>query len=117
MRLVTPNQFIRRQALSDIALGEHTIRAGDAVLLILAAANRDPEAFADPDQFEFNRPQTVALGHGIHYCLGAPLARLEGRVALQTVFERWPAIRQSGDLVYANNFNIRLLRSLPVATS
>jgi cytochrome P450 len=119
MRLVTPNQFIRRQASEDIARGDHTIRAGDAVLLILAAANRDPEAFPEPDRFVFDRPnrQTVALGHGIHYCLGAPLARLEGRVALQTVFERWPAVRQVGDLVYADNFNVRLLHSLPVATS
>jgi hypothetical protein len=48
---------------------------------------------------------------------GAPLARLEGRIALQTVFERWPAIHQAGELVYADNFNIRILRSLPVATS
>ena len=50
-------------------------------------------------------------------CLGAPLARLEGRIALQTVFERWLAIHQAGELVYADNFNIRILRSLPVATS
>jgi cytochrome P450 len=119
MRLVSPNQFIRRQAREDVILGEQTIRAGDAVLLILAAANRDPEAFPEPDRFVLDRPnrQTVALGHGIHYCLGAPLARLEGRIALQTVFERWPAVRQAGDLVYANNFNVRLLHSFPVATA
>ncbi len=119
MRLVSPNQFIRRQAREDIDVGDQTIRAGDALLLILAAANRDPEAFPEPDQFVFDRPnrQNVALGHGIHYCLGAPLARLEGRIALQTVFERWPGIRQTGDLMYANNFNVRLLHSLPVATS
>ena len=118
MRLVSPNQFIRRQAREDVILGEQTIRAGDAVMLILAAANRDPGAFPEPDRFVFDRPnrQTVALGHGIHYCLGAPLARLEGRIALQTVFERWPAVRQAADLVYANNFNVRLLHSLPVAT-
>ena len=93
MRLVSPNQFIRRQAREDVAVGDQTIRAGDTLLLMLAAANRDGEAFPDPDRFVFDRPQTVALGHGIHYCLGAPLARLEGRIALQTVFERWPTIR------------------------
>ena len=117
MRLVSPNQFIRRQAREDVTVGDQTIRAGDALLLILAAANRDPEAFSEPDRFMFNRPQTVALGHGIHYCLGAPLARLEGRIALQTVFERWPTIRQAGELSYADNFNVRILHSLPVATS
>ena len=119
MRLVSPNQFIRRQALEDVVLGDQTIRAGDALLLILAAANRDPEAFPEPDRFIFDRPnrQNVALGHGIHYCLGAPLARLEGRIALQTVFQRWPTIRQAGVFVYADNFNVRILRSLPVATS
>jgi pimeloyl-[acyl-carrier protein] synthase len=117
MRLVSPNQFIRRQAREDVAVGEQTIRAGDTLLLILAAANRDAEAFPDADRFVFDRPQTVALGHGIHYCLGAPLARLEARIALQTVFEPWPTIRQAGELVYADNFNVRILRSLPVATS
>jgi cytochrome P450 len=119
MRLVSPNQFIRRPALEDVALGDQTIRAGDALLLILAAANRDPEAFAEPNRFIFDRPnrQNVALGHGIHYCLGAPLARLEARIALQTVFERWPTIREAGELVYADNFNVRILRSIPVATS
>jgi hypothetical protein len=56
MRLVSPNQSIRRQALEDVALGDQTIRAGDALLLILAAANRDPEAFPEPNQFIFDRP-------------------------------------------------------------
>lgn len=117
LRLVSPNQFIRRQACEDIDLGEQTIRTGDTVLLVLAAANRDPQAFPDPDRFVFNRPQTVALGHGIHYCLGAPLARLEGHIGLQTVFERCPGLRRTGELVYAENFNVRLLKALPVATS
>jgi cytochrome P450 len=62
MRLVSPNQFIRRQAREDIDVGDQTIRAADALLLILAAANRDPEAFPEPDQFVFDRPnrQNVA---------------------------------------------------------
>ena len=60
---------------------------------------------------------SVGRSSGVHYCLGAPLARLEGRIALQTVFERWPNIHQAGELIYADNFNVRLLRSLPVATS
>jgi cytochrome P450 len=60
MRLVSPNQFIRRQAREDVALGDQPIRAGDTLLLILAAANRDPKAFPDPDRFVFNRPEYLA---------------------------------------------------------
>ena len=77
LRLVTPNQFIRREARGTTVIGERTVRAGDAVLLVLAAANRDPARFADPDVFVLDRPgrQDVALGHGFHYCRPAqPLA-------------------------------------------
>jgi cytochrome P450 len=91
---------------------------GRRLLLILAAANRDPEAFRNPiSSCSTDQSTKRCARHGIQYCLGCPLARLEGRIALQTVFERCPAIRQAGDLRYANNFNVRLLHSLPVATS
>ena len=66
MRLVTPNQFIRRQALEDVARGEHTIRAGDAVLLILAAANRDPEAFPEPCLRQQLQRAVAAFSAGCH---------------------------------------------------
>ena len=119
LRLVTPNQFIRREARGTTVIGERTVRAGNAVLLVLAAANRDPARFADPDVFVLDRPgrQDVALGHGFHYCLGAPLARLEARIALQTLFTRYPALARSDDpLRYVENFNVRMLRALPVTT-
>ena len=103
-------------------IGERTVRAGDAVLLVLAAANRDQARFADPDVFVLDRPgrQDVALGHGFHYCLyclGAPLARLEARISLQTLFTRYPALARFDDpLQYVENFNVRMLRALPVTT-
>ncbi len=118
----------------DLAIGSQCRPARSSAVNVTSAADhpggrrraadtcrRKPriDAFPDPDRFVFDRPnrQHVALGHGLHYCLGVPLARLEGRIALQTVFERWPTIRQAGELVYADNFNVRMLRSLPVATS
>ncbi len=72
LRLVTPNQFIRRRALVDSSIDGREVRAGQAVLLIPAAANRDPQRFPDLDSFVFDRPEArdVALGLGPHYCIG-----------------------------------------------
>ena len=119
LRLVTPNQFIRRQAQQDVVIGYRTIRAGQSLLLVLAAANRDPEQYPEPDRFELHRPdrRDLSMGLGRHYCLGAPLARLEARIALRILFERYPGIRLADvQLEWVPNFNVRLLRSLPVIT-
>jgi cytochrome P450 len=72
MRLVSPNQFIRRQAREDVALGDQTIRAGDSLLLIIAAANRDPKAFPDPDRFVYDRPQPSRSVTGSTTASGRP---------------------------------------------
>ncbi|MDJ0345707.1 cytochrome P450 [Streptomyces sp. H10-C2] len=83
---------IRRFPLQDVTIGGVTIPAGETVLLSLAAANRDPHQFADPDHLNITRDATghLALGHGIHYCLGAPLARLETEIALAALLDRFP---------------------------
>ncbi|BCB85344.1 cytochrome P450 family protein [Phytohabitans suffuscus] len=83
---------IRRFPTEDVTIGEVTIPKGETVLLGLAAANRDPERWADPDALDLARPDNphVTLGHGIHYCLGAPLARLEGQIAIGTLLRRLP---------------------------
>jgi cytochrome P450 len=117
MRLVSPNQFIRRQAREDVALGEQTIRAGDTLLLILAAANRDPEAFRDPDRFVLNRPQpsrsvTGSITASEHPWHGS---RAASRYKPSSKGGRPSA--KPASWVYADNFNVRLLHSLPVATS
>ncbi|HEY7349809.1 MAG TPA: cytochrome P450 [Ktedonobacterales bacterium] len=118
MRYVSPNQFIRRRALADISLRDKTIQQEQMVLLILAAANRDPERFPNPDALDVSRPPTwnLALGHGPHYCLGAPLAQLEAEITFGQLFKRFPALElATARWEYENNFNVRLLKSLPVA--
>ena len=87
LRYDSPVQVVYRQATQDIELEGGKLPAGATVLLLVGAANRDERKFPEPDRFEVARnPQDhVAFGYGIHYCLGAPLARLEGRVALEAL--------------------------------
>lgn len=84
-----------RYAAEDLEFGGVTIRRGDAVSVVLGSANRDPAQFPDPDVFDIRRQPNrhLAFGHGVHYCLGAALARLEGRIAIQTLIERMPDLR------------------------
>jgi cytochrome P450 len=90
LRFEPPVQFINRFALADIEIGGVTIPRGSGMRLILAAGNRDPARFVSPDRFDPDRPDNEHLGFsgGIHYCVGAPLARIEGQVALATLARR-----------------------------
>ncbi|KIZ19145.1 cytochrome P450 family protein [Streptomyces natalensis] len=108
-----------RFATEDLTLGGQRIAEGDPVLVVLAAADRDPARFADPDVLDLTRRdnQHLGYGHGIHYCLGAPLARLEGQTALATLLTRLPDIRlaaEVADLRWRGGLIMRGLRSLPV---
>ncbi len=84
-----------RWARQDIVFKGHQIRRGDQVRVVLASANRDQSQFVEPDQFRIDRAPNkhLAFGYGIHYCLGAPLARLEGKIALRILFERLEDLR------------------------
>ncbi|WFB11007.1 cytochrome P450 [Streptomyces sp. LX-29] len=86
---------IRRFPREDVKIGGVTVPAGETVLLSLASANRDPARFSDPDRINPHDGQIghLALGHGIHYCLGAPLARLEAEIALASLVRRFPGLR------------------------
>ncbi|MFE9096653.1 cytochrome P450 [Streptomyces sp. NPDC007264] len=108
-----------RFATQPVTIGGQHIAPGDPVLVVLAAADRDPERFADPDALDLSRRdnQHLGYGHGIHYCLGAPLARLEGQTALATLLTRLPDLRLAvdpGDLRWRGGLIMRGLRTLPV---
>ncbi|GLV89920.1 cytochrome P450 hydroxylase [Streptomyces lavendulae subsp. lavendulae] len=108
-----------RFATEPLTLGGERVETGDPVLVVLAAADRDPERFADPDTLDLSRAdnQHLGYGHGIHYCLGAPLARLEGQTALATLLTRLPDLELSvppQDLRWRGGLIMRGLRTLPV---
>ena len=90
-----------RWARNNVWMGDHLIKRGDLVRVVLTSANRDKEQFIRPDTLDIQRDNNkhLAFGLGIHYCLGAPLARLEGRIALQTLFHRLPTLRLSHPLL------------------
>ncbi|GAA2479699.1 cytochrome P450 family protein [Winogradskya humida] len=87
-------------ALADVEIGGTIVPRGDAVVPVLLAANRDPAVFADPDVFDIGRTPNrhLGFGHGIHFCLGAALARMQARTAVGTLVRRFPALRPAGDL-------------------
>ncbi|MEW2549890.1 cytochrome P450 [Streptomyces sp. NPDC047002] len=108
-----------RYATEPLTIGGRCVAVGDPVLVVLAAADRDPERFAAPDTLDLARRdnQHLGYGHGIHYCLGAPLARLEGRTALTALLTRLPGLRlaaEPAELRWRGGLIMRGLRTLPV---
>ncbi|MFF2846657.1 cytochrome P450 [Streptomyces sp. NPDC058001] len=108
-----------RYATQSLRIGGQEIPQGDPVLVVLAAADRDPERFDAPDTLDLARRDNPHLGygHGIHYCVGAPLARLEGRTALATLLRRLPDLQlavEPADLRWRGGLIMRGLRTLPV---
>ena len=98
-------------------MADRTIREGQRVFAFVNAANRDPEAFEDPERFDVGRAQNphLTFGHGIHFCLGAPLARLEAQIAAVRLAERLPHIRLSGgDPEWHDSLILRGVKRLPV---
>ena len=117
LRWVPPVQWTGRVAAAELEIGGRRILAGQSVVGLLAAANRDPDVFADPDRLDVGRDPNphLAFGRGIHFCLGAPLARLEAQVALPVLLERFPDLRPAGDPEPRPTWNLRGLARLPVA--
>jgi cytochrome P450 len=98
MRLEGPASVMIRRAVADFEWQGVDVRSGDAVYLSIAAADRDPAVFADPDRLDLRRDPNPHLGFGwgLHHCLGAPLARLESRVVLRRLLDRFPALEPDG---------------------
>jgi cytochrome P450 len=118
LRYDAPAQAITRRAMADVAIGPQMVPKGQKVLCVLAAANRDPEVFDDPEQFDIERDPNphVAFGSGIHACLGGTLARAEIQTVIRTILARFPNIElATDDVEWEGSFIIRGLARLPVA--
>lgn len=117
MRYDPPVQLVMRIAAADMTIGSTDIAAGDSMLLLIAAAHRDPAAAEHPDHFDPDRTaiRHLGFGKGPHFCLGAPLARLEAAAALNAVTARFPDARLDGEPVYKPNVTLRGLATLPVS--
>jgi cytochrome P450 len=118
MRYDNPAQIAYRSAIEEVEMDGRRIGQGQLVNMVLGAANRDPVQFSEPDRFDVTRAEgrNVGLGLGIHFCLGAPLARLEGQIAFTTLLRRFPRLRLASDaLEWHEHPTFRGLKSLPVA--
>ncbi len=116
LRYDPPVQLAVRIALEDMVIGDTTVTKGDTVMVLLAAAQRDPAEYDRPDIFDPDREafRHLGFGRGAHYCLGAPLARLEAGVALAAVAARFPNARLNGEPQYKTNVTLRGLSALPI---
>jgi cytochrome P450 PksS len=120
MRYDSPvERALVRWAAQDTVLGGQQIKQGDLVIGVVGAANHDPDHYAQPQKLDLQRgsQRHLAFGHGAHYCLGAPLARLEGEIALNTLLRRLPNLRLAvpeSELVWRTVPMFRGLMALPV---
>jgi cytochrome P450 PksS len=121
LRFLTPVQFTKpRYVRRDIELGGVRLRKGEKVMVMLAAANMDPQANPHPERLDLERKPNrhMAFGTGIHFCLGHQLARIEGRCALKSLFQRWPGLALAVDeseITWRQRPGIRAIERLPVA--
>lgn len=117
LRYDSPVQLVRRIAGEDLQIRDQKIRSGQNVLILVGAANRDPDQFPEPDRFDISRSPNkhLAFGHGIHHCLGSSLAETEGQIALKALLTRVPNLQLASDKwEYKQPFSLRGLKSLTV---
>ncbi|HEX3821696.1 MAG TPA: cytochrome P450, partial [Candidatus Sulfotelmatobacter sp.] len=117
LRYESPSQHTARMCPSDRELGGKLIQKRQAVIAVMAAANRDPERFPDPDRFDIARKDNrhLAFGYAAHYCFGAPLARVEGQVTFEALIRRYPSVKLvQNPLEWRSNLGLRGLKALKV---
>lgn len=117
LRYDSPVQLTSRMAPTDLEFKGHRVNQGDQLVLLLAAANRDPAVFTDPESLDVgrNEERPLSFSHGIHYCLGAQLARLEGEIAFRALLETFSEIELSSDrLEWGDNTILRGPKRLPL---
>lgn len=117
LRYDSPVQFTGRVTIEPVSVGGQEVGAGEVVLAVLAAANRDPAVFDGPDRFEITRPDAgrhVSFGGGVHFCLGAALARAEAQVALGAIVGRLDDLDLDGEPTWRDTVTLRGLTHLPV---
>jgi len=117
LRYETPSQRTARVVREDVVLGGKRMRKGDTVFAVMAAANRDPEQFHDPDRLDLTRSENrhLAFGWASHFCFGAPLARVEAQIAFSTLLRRLTDLSlQPQSLAWRENLGLRGLKALPV---
>ena len=117
LRYESPSQHTARLAPEDVTLGGRAIAAQQAVIAVMGAANRDPERFPEPDRLDLARSDNrhVAFAWAGHFCFGAPLARIEGAVALGALLDRYPEMSLADETVtWRPNLGLRGLTSLPL---
>lgn len=117
LRYDSPVQMTSRRVFEAMEIGGVTIPRGAEVFAVLGSANRDPAAFEEPDRLDITRKvgRIMTFGQGIHFCLGSPLARLEGAVAFETLTRRLPNLTLAGEPVWRAGIVLHGLQSLPVA--
>jgi cytochrome P450 len=115
LRYDSPAQMISRAAAVDTEIGGVGLPAGQSVVAVIGAANRDPAVFAEPDRLDLSRHPNphLAFGQGIHFCLGAALSRREAVIALPALLRRFPSLEPAGDPVWRPTAVLRGLESLP----
>ena len=117
LRYESPSQHTARLAPHDIEVGGRLIRTKQAAIVVMGAANRDPERFNDPDRLDLAREDNrhLAFGWASHFCFGAPLARIEGQIAFSAILRRLPDLRlMPGTITWRQNLGLRGLTALPV---
>ena len=117
LRFDSPSQMTSREAMEDLVVDGVTIPQGQQVNLLIGSGDRDPAAFTDPDQLDIGRAENrhLAFGMGMHYCLGAPLARMEGQIAIPALLRRFPQLRQAGEAMWRPTIGFRGMQRLMVA--